>query len=380
MAVDKLIFDAATISWASIWQQNQGGLSVTSGSSNVVIPPPIGGLGGFFIPNQIIADFISTLGNRLVGIRVYAALSQDPAHPDDFDSMSSGSQRAIFHLYVVPVVPRADGKGPEDYPYDIIDGNIRPRFYSTQTLIQNFPSFSLVNFDASAVIAPVTDIYEAGEFAANWRLYVTSRPITNIDPVSLFFISRATIDSVISTTGYSRGIGLCLGFEGQIGIVGFILGYDSNYSPIRIISGTDYSSIYLTDKTPSSNPNLLNSTPQVDPEDARRETRNWRETNPQAFKGFFVSDKDISKLNGLSETGNEVGYRFYNALETNGDINSWHLYAVRVVSNPSDPTNPALFTDIILTPEGMSAIYDFTQPCPDLCGGVNILNSSIATL
>jgi hypothetical protein len=101
---------------------------------------------------------------------------------------------------------------------------------------------------------------------------------------------------------------------------------------------------------------------------AQQQTADWRDfINPIAgnaiVHSFFIPKEDIDAVYKYAETG----IRVYGALRIANDPTSLHLLVVGVDANGDD----------VIEDGGDSIIYDTTQPCPNMCGGVSILNGQI---
>ncbi len=102
---------------------------------------------------------------------------------------------------------------------------------------------------------------------------------------------------------------------------------------------------------------------------ASQQTADWRAYNlavapNNIVNGFFIP---INSVNGAMLNA-QNGLRVYGALAQTGDPSSLHLVIVGVDINGND---------VLTNPDGSSAIFDFTAPCPLCCGGGNSLNGGL---
>jgi hypothetical protein len=115
-----------------------------------------------------------------------------------------------------------------------------------------------------------------------------------------------------------------------------------------------------------SNTNLQNI-PPVPVQDAATETAAWRTfissvTNDPKYliNGFFIPLSDISNTIQYAATG----FRVYGAIKEDG---TFHLYVVAVDANGDD---------VLVDGNQGSLVFDSTCPCPNMCGGGNVLNGN----
>jgi hypothetical protein len=101
---------------------------------------------------------------------------------------------------------------------------------------------------------------------------------------------------------------------------------------------------------------------QISIADASTETARWRQANPNSLKGFVLHKEDLQGV--LNEPGVEKA-RIYLALDSN---NKEKIVLVGVDSSGNDILYPA-------NPANNQGVYDFSTPCPDMCGEANALNS-----
>ncbi len=120
---------------------------------------------------------------------------------------------------------------------------------------------------------------------------------------------------------------------------------------------------------------LGSSTRTVPVQEAARMTRNWRnfiskESQEFKIKGFLIPIEDIKEI--LQYNPNAEGIRTYLALENENDPSSAKLMIVPVVNGNDVIYRPASSN---LTDVKESSVYDFTSPCPSVCGIDNELNT-----
>jgi hypothetical protein len=103
--------------------------------------------------------------------------------------------------------------------------------------------------------------------------------------------------------------------------------------------------------------------------DAINITTNWRgyisaiDPNPNYIKAFNIPMSDIQNLADFTDC---PSVRAYLAMETPGDISSLKIILVPV----DQKNNDVLSIQVPGESESMveqSAIYDFTNPCPQIC-------------
>jgi hypothetical protein len=97
---------------------------------------------------------------------------------------------------------------------------------------------------------------------------------------------------------------------------------------------------------------------------ASAETKNWR-TFIDALTTTPIHGVKIPMDSISAVMDNAVnGIRVYGALKTQGDPTSFHVYVVAIDENGND----------IITLNGNSEVYNFSSPCPTMCGNANVLN------
>lgn len=109
-----------------------------------------------------------------------------------------------------------------------------------------------------------------------------------------------------------------------------------------------------------------NITDIVELDDAINRIQRWRDYVGEEFetKAFFISLDDIIALYQEVKTNNGTGIRAYLARK---DSNQNELLLVGVKDASTNPESGITDGEDILNVSGVSAIYDLSTPCPNMC-------------